>query len=49
MALHVGKKFETAYPTKVLQKTGVIWDYSGSPVVKTLHFHCRGYGFSHDS
>ena len=42
MALHVVKKFETAYPTKVLQKTRVIWDYSGSPVVKTPHFSLQG-------
>ena len=20
-------------------------DFPGGPVVKTLHFHCRGYGF----
>ena len=21
-------------------------DFRGGPVAKTLHFHCRGYGFS---
>lgn len=23
-----------------------IWDFHGSPVVKTQHHHCRGRGFS---
>ena len=22
------------------------WDFPGGPVVKTLHFHCRGLGFN---
>ena len=24
---------------------GFCWDFPGSPVVGTLYFHCRGYGF----
>ena len=24
-----------------------ICDFPGSPVVKTLHFQCRGHGFDH--
>jgi len=24
---------------------GFYWDFPGGPVVKTLHFHCRGHRF----
>ena len=29
------------------KRRGESWDFSGSPVVKTLHFHCKGYTFYH--
>ena len=24
----------------------VHWDFPGGPVVRSLHFHCRGFGFN---
>ena len=26
-----------------ISERGVEWDFPGGPVVKTLHFHCRGH------
>ena len=30
----------------LVYKIGITWDFSGSPVVKTLCFHCEGCGFN---
>ena len=42
----VGHDLVTKPPPSPKQVQDGFWDFLGSPVVKTLHFQCRGHGFS---
>ena len=53
LSLYLGRKLQERswktldmnYKIKCKIKSNNIWDFPGGPVVKTLHFHCRGHRF----
>ena len=39
-------EYHSAIERNVLSKTLFVWDFPGSPVVRTLHLHCSEHGFN---